>query len=64
MPNWLPLAILVMIIFAISPILNNRAIQVHGPIVNLAIINAVFFIFGLIWFIFCGRQDVLLINKI
>lgn len=63
MPNWLPLAILVIIIFAVSPILNNRAIEIHGPTINLVIINVIFFVLGLFWFMLAGWQDILLVSK-
>lgn len=59
----MPLAILVIIIFAVSPILNNRAIEIHGPTINLVIINVIFFVLGLFWFMLTGWQDILLISK-
>ncbi|MBI2669636.1 MAG: EamA family transporter [Candidatus Yanofskybacteria bacterium] len=63
MPNWLPLAGLVVIFFAIAPIFSNKAIQIHGPIINFLILNIIFGIFGLIWFLFSGRQDIDLVSS-
>ena len=63
MPNWLPMVVFVMTIFAVSPILNNNAIKTHGPIINLAIINVVFFVLGSFWLFFYGLQDISLISK-
>ncbi len=63
MYNWLPLAMLAIILFAVAPILSNKAIQVHGPIMNFLIINFVLSVFSLIWFFLSGRQDISLINK-
>lgn len=63
MPNWLPAAVSVVIFFAIAPILSNKAIQVHGPIINFLILNLVLMVLGLIWFLFSGRQDIFLMTK-
>src|SRR3989344_7253683 len=63
MSSWLPLAALVVIFFAIAPILSNKAIQVHGPVISFLILNLVLMTLGLIWFLFSGRQDISLMTK-
>lgn len=63
MYNWLPLAILVVIMFAIAPILSNKAIQIHGPVINFLILNVILGVLGLAWFLFSGRKDLHLVNN-
>lgn len=63
MPNWLPLSAAVVILFAIAPILSNKAIQIHGPVINFLILNVILGILCFIWFIFSGRQDIHLVNN-
>ncbi|MBI2063024.1 MAG: EamA family transporter [Candidatus Yanofskybacteria bacterium] len=63
MPAWLSLAMLVAIFFGVVPILSNKAIQIHGPIVNFLILNEVMFVLALTWLLFSGYQNIFLVTK-
>lgn len=62
MPSWFFTILLVAILLGISPILHNRAIQIHGPVVNLMSVSIIFVIFGSFW-LFIHKQDLQLLTK-
>ena len=63
MPTRLLLVMFATLLSGISPIVNNRAIKIHGPAVHVVIANVFLLVLSLAWLIFFHRQDVFFISQ-